>query len=170
MPSYQTLSTFLQKNALPFDASEAHGLFCGLLCGTTASQPQWQEILLKDQDPEIDTELLQALYAWTMQKLSDFDLEFQLLLPADKKPLPSRAEALTLWCQGFLTGLKFAHVSLKSKNQDVLEALKDISEIAKMNYEEVAANNENEDESAYVELVEYVRVAVLMIYQERTDL
>ncbi len=38
-------------------------------------------------------------------------------------------------------------------------------EIAKMNYEQVV--DSEEDENAYVELVEYVRVAVILIYQEQ---
>jgi uncharacterized protein YgfB (UPF0149 family) len=43
------------------------------------------------------------------------------------------------------------------------EAINDIIEIAKMNYEEVVASEE--DETAYIELVEYVRLAVILIYQ-----
>ena len=37
-------------------------------------------------------------------------------------------------------------------------------EIAKMNYEEVVESEE--DETAYVELVEYVRMAAILIYEE----
>lgn len=42
--------------------------------------------------------------------------------------------------------------------------MNDVIEIAKMNYEAVVASEE--DEAAYVELVEYVRMAVILIYQD----
>ena len=93
-----------------------------------------------------------------------FQFDLQLLLPADEQPLPERAEALTLWVQGFLTGLKMTNVPLTEREpSDVTEAINDMIEIAKMNHEQVVASEE--DEVAFVELVEYVRVSVILIYQ-----
>ena len=51
---------------------------------------------------------------------------------------------------------------------DMTEAINDMIEIAKMNYEEVVAGEE--DEAAYTELVEYVRMAAILIYQEMHEL
>ncbi len=110
-------------------------------------------------------QVLQDLFTASGKQLDEFLFEFQLILPPDAEVLPLRAEALTLWCQGYLTGLKLAEVQLVGRSAgDVTEAINDIIEIAKMNYEEVSASEE--DEAAYMELVEYVRMAAVLIYQE----
>jgi uncharacterized protein len=89
-------------------------------------------------------------------------------LPKDAKELPERAEALTLWCQGMLTGLKMAQVPIVDREpSELTEAINDLIEVAKMNYEDVVASEE--DEVAYNDLVEYVRMVVTYIYQELHD-
>ena len=108
--------------------------------------------------------MLDTLHIETAKQLKEFLFDLQLLLPADEQPLPERAEALTLWVQGFLTGLKMTNVPLTEREpSDVTEAINDMIEIAKMNHEQVVASEE--DEVAFVELVEYVRVSVILIYQ-----
>ena len=49
-------------------------------------------------------------------------------------------------------------------DSELTEAIDDLIEIAKMNYEQVESSDE--DEEAYVELSEYVRMAVIHIYTE----
>jgi uncharacterized protein len=161
-PTYTELEQALLKTTFKLHPSQAHGIICGLFCGKTDPKDSWVELVTGSESAP---EAVQALYAQTEKQLTDFLFEFQLLLPEDSENLTNRAEALTLWCQGFLTGLKAAHVQLQGREQnDVTEAINDVIEIAKMNYEEVVASEE--DEEAFVELVEYVRMATILIYQE----
>ena len=109
--------------------------------------------------------MLRVLKESTAKQLAEFLFELEMLLPNDEEPLPSRAEALTLWCQGLLTGLKLADIQVEGrKPSELTEAINDIIQIAKMSYEQVVASEE--DEEAYTELVEFVRMAVVLIYQD----
>ena len=163
LPNYKTLQQALNKTSLKLHPAQVHGLMCGILSGDTTGSTAWEELVTggKEKTPEV----LQELYEASNTQLAEFLFEFQLVLPPDSQDLSSRAEALTLWCQGFLTGLKFIKIEIVNReSSEVTEAINDIIEIAKMNYEVVVASEE--DETAYVELVEYIRMAVVLIYQD----
>lgn len=166
LPNYGELSQALSNTTLKLHPSQVHGLISGILCGNPKSTAAWEELVTGGKDSGKKThELLQSLYDATAKQLADFLFEYELVLPSDSDELSLRAEALTLWCQGFLTGLKIAQVAIVDREpSEVTEAINDLIEIAKMNYEEVVASEEDED--AYIELVEYVRMAVILIYQD----
>lgn len=165
LPSYRDLDQALAKTALKLHASQVHGLICGIISGHLQGKAAWEELVTGKKESGKTEELLHQLYEASEQQLNEFLFEFQLILPPDSENLPTRAEALTLWAQGFLTGLKLTHVQIMERSpSDMTEAINDLIEIAKMNYEEVVASEE--DEAAYVELVEYVRMAVILIYQD----
>lgn len=162
-PAYIELEQALQQTSFKLHPSQVHGIIAGLLCGKDDPSESWGELVTgsKEKPPEI----VQKLYEATQKQLADFLFEFQLMLPDDSEELATRTESLTLWAQGFLTGLKAAHVRMQGREpSDVTEAINDLVEIAKINYEDVVANEE--DEAAFVELVEYVRVATILIYQD----
>ena len=165
LPSYTEFNQALSKTAVNLHPSQVHGLLCGLLCGNPESEPAWEEVIADLKDSSKSKRTLQDLYEKSAKLLADFSFEFQLLLPSDSQSLRIRAEALTLWCQGFLTGLKLTQVPIENRpKSEVTESINDLVEIAKMNFEDVVASEE--DEAAYIELVEYVRMAVVMIYQD----
>lgn len=165
LPTYTELNQALSKTTLKLHPSQVHGLVSGILCGNPYSTAAWEELVTGGKEPAKTHEVLQALYDTSAKQLDEFLLEFQLVLPPDSEVLPERAEALTLWCQGFLTGLKLAQVQIVDRHPgEITEAINDIIEIAKMNYEEVVESEE--DEVAYVELIEYVRMAIILIYQD----
>lgn len=162
-PTYTELEQALLKTKYKLHPSQVHGIIAGLLCGKDNPGEAWVELVTGSK--ETPPESLQRLYENSEKQLSDFLFEFQLLLPEDSDDLASRTESLTLWAQGFLTGLKAAHVRMQGREpSDVTEAINDLIEIAKINYEDVVANEE--DEAAFVELVEYVRMATILIYQD----
>lgn len=165
LPSYTELSKALGHTNLKLHASQVHGLVCGLLSGNPKTSAAWEALVTGGKETPKAHDLLQSLYEQSAKQLAEFLFEFQLLLPSDSDALPQRAEALTLWCQGFLTGLKMAEVKITGREpSELTEAIDDIIEIAKMNYEQVVASEE--DEAAYTELVEYVRMAVILIYED----
>ena len=165
LPTYNELSEALSKTTLKLHASEAHGLVSGVLAANMETVT-WEELITGGDEKGESHDSLKALYEGSARQLSDFLFEFQLLLPTDDESLTQRAEALSLWCQGFLTGLKISGVPIDvpAAEDDVSAAIADLVEIAKMQYEEVVDNEE--DEAAYLELVEFVRMAVILIYQE----
>lgn len=164
--NYNEVSSVLNQSSLKLHPAQVHGLICGVVCGSKDPEATaWETLVTGDKEKKKTRDILQQMFDMSYQQLQDFLFDFQLLLPADDVALKERAEALTLWCQGFLTGLKLANVKIVARDpSDVTEAINDLIEIAKMNYEEVVASEE--DEEAYIELVEYVRMAIILIYQD----
>jgi uncharacterized protein len=168
LPNYSELEWALDKTTLKLHPSQVHGLISGILSGNTDGNVAWEELVTGGKDPAKTQEVLQHLYDATSKQLEDFLFEFQVIMPEDEDDLKDRAEALTLWCQGFLTGLKFVNITIVDrKPSEMTEAINDIIEIAKMNYEDVVSSEE--DEAAYVELVEFVRLAAILIYQDMRE-
>lgn len=168
-PTYTAVTSALKKTPEKPEGAQVHGLFSGLLCANPKKAGEnWQRLLLGEEPNPTALEILQELYESTYHQLSEFSFEFSLLLPSDSKDIRVRAEALGLWCQGFLMGLRQGHIRIEHRSPgEVTDAINDIIEIAQVNYEDILENEE--DETAYFELVEYVRLAVLMIYQDLTS-
>jgi uncharacterized protein YgfB (UPF0149 family) len=165
LPDYYEINQVLSGTTLKLHPSQVHGLICGLLCGSQHGSSVWEELVTGEKKPGKAHKTLQALYDASAKQLDEFLFEFQLLLPKNDDSLLEKAEALTLWVQGFLTGLKLAQIQIENREpSETTEAINDMIEIAKMNYEEVIASEE--DEAAYTELVEYIRMAVILIYQD----
>jgi yecA family protein len=162
---FASLSETLSQTALKMHASQVHGLISGLLCGQSKVEPDaWEALVTGEGDHSKAHGELQGLHEAVHKQLVDFLFEFDLLLPDDDTRLVDRAEALTVWCQGFLTGLKLANVPLTGRDpSELTEGIDDLVEIAKMNYEQVVESEE--DEHAFAELVEYVRMVAVFIYQ-----
>ncbi len=166
LPSFTELSEALQKTESPLSTAEVHGLLCGMICvSADKTTMAWEKMVGGPKKDKHSRDLLRQLLAFTVQQMQEFSFEFKLLLPDDDALLPTRAEALGLWCQGFLIGLQQSKVPVEeSASPEVLDALKDIIEISQVKYDEAETNDE--DETAYFELVEYIRLVALMIYHE----
>jgi yecA family protein len=169
LPSYNELNRALEKTQSAFQAAEVHGMLCGIICATSGRIPtQWEKLVAGEKENKQSNAILQQLHATSYQQLNEFSFEFTLLLPENKTDINIRTEALGLWCQGFLTGLQQTHIPLKNRaTPEIMEALNDITEIAQVEHGHISSTEE--DESAYFELTEYVRLAILMIYHEFTQ-
>ncbi|MCY1558840.1 hypothetical protein D9M68_958120 [compost metagenome] len=85
-----------------------------------------------------------------------------LLLPSDDAPLRERAAALGQWCQGFLGGFGLTARD-SALSAEAMEVLQDLSAIAQVQN----ALEESEDgENDYMEVMEYLRVALLLLFSE----
>ncbi len=153
------------------DAADSHGFLCGLICAAGYADPAlWSAELLGEQEPgnalvEETTRILQALYEDTQARINGEDLDFELLLPADDTPLIDRAEALGLWCHGFLSGLGVGGLPDSDKlSDDAGELIGDLTEISKVDFD--MSDPTEEDEEAFAEIVEFVRVGVLLLSEE----
>jgi uncharacterized protein YgfB (UPF0149 family) len=166
LPSYTELTTILQKIQPNCHVSQIHGLLCGYVCVTIGDVIDfWHTVFPGVKKSRKGDAILRELYESTYHELSEFSFEFTLLLPDDDSNINERAESLGLWCQGFLTGLEQLDISAYTvNNPEFKEALDDVIAIAQLTFGDIASNEE--DEAAYFELVEYVRLSVLMIFHE----
>jgi len=150
-------------------ASESHGMLCGMVSGPeSADRARWIARVLEGTEPSgaparACLETLVWLFDETLREMEDENFGFHLLLPAEDEPLTARAMALGLWCQGFLYGIGTAGLGKDSKLlPEVGEALSDLSEIAQIEFQ---VDGGEADEQAYAEVVEYVRMASLLLME-----
>lgn len=169
--SYMELDQTLQSAAADCTASEAHGLLCGILCAAGKTEPGvWLEHLLGEDNTlsvaAIDSsDMLLTLQSAILRQLNDDVFGFELLLPADNELLSSRTEALSQWCAGFLFGLALGGFREDVAMPDnISEVVKDFSEISRAGFTSDATDEA--DETAYTEIVEYVRMGTLLLYEE----
>lgn len=169
---YDEMTEALIATQSPFLASEAHGLLCGVICVMPDSmQRRWEQLVLGPEKDAHSIDVIQQVYISSYQQICEFSFEFILVLPSDNLDINLRTEALGLWCQGFLTGLNQGQSPIEqTPNEEIQEALNDLAEIAQVTFGDIPSTSE--DETAYFELEEYVRLVVLMIYHElkTTDL
>jgi uncharacterized protein YgfB (UPF0149 family) len=137
---------------------------------------QWLAQVLAETDPanalraECE-ELLNLLSVATWRQLVERQSEFEILLPDDDESASLRAEAMGQWCEGFLHGLVSEKHSEKLRERLAADPLADI--IRDMLQITRAAADDGEDvedeENAWVELVEYLRVAAQLTYEELAE-
>lgn len=165
--TYVDIQRVLSDERALADAAEAHGTLAGCLCtGVGYRFEDWLlEILPEGRAQPLAAATLRELYAETAGSLRAPDMEFDLLLPADAHSIDSRAEALAQWCQGFLYGLGSGAVRDASNLPgDLGEIVRDLTEISRVGVD--IAQTEESNESAYAELVEFVRVSVQVVFEE----
>ncbi len=166
MPDFETVAQQFDAAKVDLNPAEAQGLLCGLLCHARENVPgRWADELLPAAALDGLQAVLDELYAETRAALDDPAFGFELLLPGDKGPISGRGQALVLWCQGFLYGLGLATRSVEKGLSDLgREALRDLTEITRMEIEQLEESDENE--AAFMELTEFLRVAVATVYEE----
>jgi uncharacterized protein len=170
-PDYLELDQILGRAEAAAGAAEVHGLLCGLLCAAgRLDADHWSGQVFTDLDPNNvavrqGLAAVQSLAEWTVEALNDPVLGMDLLLPAEGAPLFERTAALGEWCQGYLLGLAAGGVGQDSQlPEDVGELIRDFTEISRAGFE--VDEGDEDDEVAFTDVVEYVRVGVLLINDE----
>lgn len=152
--------------------AECHGLLCGLVCressasaGDYLRQLSAMRLVL---DPGCAlNEALAEAWQSTVAQFEDEEMGFDLWLPDDDEPLEERTIALAHWCSGFLAGLGSGG-QLEQLSDEAREAIGDLQEIARAELEAAGdvETKVDEEENAYAEIVEYVRVVALMMRED----
>jgi uncharacterized protein YgfB (UPF0149 family) len=169
--SHVELEDCLRSAGAEGSASFTHGLLCGIAVVTGGSRRGlWEEPVLGAgntlsaaaqeclvQLGRVQTAILAGLH--------DDALGFQPLLPAETRPITVRTRALGEWCEGFLYGLALGGLREQSAmSETVREVMRDFYEISHAGFH--LDEPEEEDEAALVEIVEYVRMGVLLLFEE----
>ncbi len=147
-------------------AVECHGILTGLLCAKPAlEEREWVDFIAAGESPEEGAAIFAALYSETVRQLENSVLDFHPLLPDEDDSLEERVAALAEWVQGFLLGLSEGSLpDLDQLPEDSAEIVRDFAEIG--GAESYEFGEGEEDESAYTELLEYVRTGVLLVNEE----
>ena len=165
-PDFHLLERQLADSRALTDLPEAHGTLAGALCSA-------DELSLRDWLREIFPEgsageaegALHAVFEWTRHVLRSGQLEFHLLLPDDDTPVAARATALGQWCQGFLYGLGSHPLpEVEQLPQEIAEIVQDLTAMTRVEVDETEPLEDNEQ--AYAELVEFVRIGVQLLHDE----
>jgi uncharacterized protein YgfB (UPF0149 family) len=172
LPDFERTIRLGQGNLDAAELAESHGLLCGLLCRETdgTANDFIHELaamnLLVNPGAALQTALVEAFES-TRGQLEDEEFGFTLWLPDDDESLEERTIALAQWCSGFLAGLASGG-QLDALSEEAKEAIEDLQQIARA---EISSAKEGdaeteEDEAAYAEIVEYVRVVALMMRED----
>jgi len=175
--NHDELDAALKRCGATWDAGQAHGLLCSRLAilGTDAGIG-WLDQVLEGSNPDDALRrecesMLDALYAYTHRQLADRQSEFEPLLPDDSDSTIVRADAIARWCEGFLHGLVSGSPDERLKERlasdPLSDIIKDMLQITRATVDEDLDDETNE--SAYIELVEYLRVAVQLTYEELAE-
>ncbi|HKT74504.1 MAG TPA: UPF0149 family protein [Steroidobacteraceae bacterium] len=165
--NYIEIQRVLTEERSLADAAEAHGTLAGSLCAAIRYRfEDWLlEILPEGRPQPFAAASLRELYVETAGALEGEEMEFDLLLPEDVQPIDARTEALAQWCQGFLYGLGTSALQDASGLPgEVGEIVRDLTEITRVGVDRGQSDESNE--SAYAELVEFVRVGVQLVFDE----
>jgi uncharacterized protein YgfB (UPF0149 family) len=160
LPTWEEVEDRLAALDAPCGAAETHGILCGLLAAA-AENPR-KHWLDRAVGTESAPEPLETLFEETLGRIDDPELGLDLLLPSDEAAgLSERTEALAQWCSGFAAGFGLAGRAESNLSTDVREYLSDITRVA-----DVAVTSDADDEAAFAEVVEYVRMGALLTRTE----
>lgn len=166
LPEHALVAAELQALEASLDASELHGSLCGYLSGGGAHERKgWFAAVMSDplvSAVEPDS-ALDRLYLASTGQLESPDFGFELLLPAEDRPVEERGDGLLAWCRGFLGGFGLASGAKPPLSEESEEALADMARIAAsdLSYEEPEA-----DAEALEEVTEFIRVAALLLHSD----
>lgn len=168
--TYSLIDSILQTNNSTINVAEAHGIACALLVvDLNANFSQWlAEIFTAEQKLlSNEQEILFNLFEHTRILIdpSESGFEFDLLLPNTNDDLIEQAQALKMWCQGFIWGIGTAN---KSQDLDkipaIREILQDIIQFSQLDLKSIDSDDASEDD--FMQIHEYLRAAVLILQAE----
>ena len=174
---HDVLDVALRRCGSNWDAAQTHGLLSGRLAiaGSDGGFGWLAQVLEGTSSNDVLRQecehLLEQLFETTYRQLDERLSRFEPLLPRECDSLAIRAAALGRWCEGFLHGLVDGDHgdALRARLAD--EPLADIvRDMLQMTRATVGGDGEDEAvEEAYAELVEYLRVAAQLTYEELVE-
>jgi uncharacterized protein YgfB (UPF0149 family) len=120
-------------------------------------------LALSEAQAEEAESTFEAFYSASISRLEDVSFLFQPILPDDELPLTERLVAVGEWCSNYLSGLGDGMDQTFKLSDDGKEALEDIAAIGQVS---VDFETDDDGERDYVELVEFIRIAVQVVFSE----
>jgi uncharacterized protein len=162
LPDLDDVEVVIRERCLGVGGSELHGALCGWLAGGGAVKG-WLAQVLADESvlPPTAGDALDRLQGATAAQLGDSEFGFDLLVPQADASLNERSGALFDWCRGFLGGFGLATGDHATISDEGREALTDLAKLAAATPQD---EGDEDDETALVEIEEFVRVAALLLH------
>ena len=163
--SVEGFEGILDQHNHELTAAEIHGTLTGLICAGHSDRniDHWRDLLIAKTNAQPLLDAMRELITQTKHSLESPDFSFQPIF-CSAPSLPERTYALGDWCRGFTLGINWDDTTtVKSFSEDTHEALADITHIA---LAEPGPDSPEAKERALVELEEYLRVSVQLIYEE----
>ena len=137
-------------------------MLTGLACkGVLPANVRNRADLFRLSEPA-HVDMIEGLFAMAHRDLENDQPGFDLLLPDGDASQLERGEAISSWCQGFITGLCHEDTAvMESEEDEVREAIASIMEIGHL---ELDLDDPDGNERALVEVEEFLRVAVQLVY------
>ena len=173
--NFEYIDKIRKKSGINIDVSECHGNISACLCTDNMTAEALLPEEIKADESSLSSETMQLKTAFlnliteTLEQLNDSEMSFYPLLSPDSESLTDRTLSLSSWCQGFIDGFGYViaqkNISIDQIEQDIIgEIIEDFSQISKLSTASVM--NEDGEELAYIEVVEYVRVGAQLIFEE----
>ena len=173
---YEELQQKLASANASIEAAEVHGVICGIVSSGRPLPETWFEDVFDQAEAgdllvEEAKSLIRSIYEETIEQIEGAGVGMQLLLPSDSTSLPTRARAVTEWCQGFLYGIGLSGEQAESAlSTEAQEAIEDISTLTRMDVAALGeADNLEEEEDALMEITEFLWVAAMLIRESYLD-
>ena len=169
---FDEFASHLLDQGVEASPSLLHGCLSGLLGAGAEAEPEYGlDAMSRSLEIDVHGELagrIMQLYTVTLESLQGDEFLFNPLLPDDDDDIVVRAESLASWCRGFLTGFAY-RIAAQNQVGDALspetgEVLRDITAMAEAEVDD--QEPEDEAEESYMELVEYLRVAVANVFMD----
>jgi uncharacterized protein YgfB (UPF0149 family) len=171
LPDYGAFAAALERCGAAYSPAEAQGFALGLhLAHVERPDISWQTEMYADFDPADVLagecrNLLEGLFQQVFGDVDNPDDGLVLLLPEDLVVDSGRLAAVRDWCAGFLYGVGQAGEAwTQRRSPQAAELLRDIAEIARLEVEDTDDSEENQ--SALMEIEEYLRVGVMLLRDE----
>ncbi len=175
---HDSLDAALRRCGAGWSAAQSHGLLTGRLAvagydgGSAWLQQVLEDVDLSNALRSECEKLLVAAFETAYRQLAERLSGFEPLLPDDDHDVAARTTGLAHWCEGFLHGLVSARHDEALKERlaadPLADIIKDLLQITRAGIDE--EDDEESSEEALTELVEYVRVAAQLAYEELADI
>ncbi|MBT6074863.1 MAG: UPF0149 family protein [Gammaproteobacteria bacterium] len=173
--NYKELEALRKSASDTISIAEYHGNICSYLCCSIDSFDDLLPSEKSDDQSSVSIQVLEFrnalldLIEETSNALNSSELPFLLLLLNDNESLEKRTTTLSMWCQGFIDGLGLI---VSENSSDIgessmsllTEIIEDFSQISTLHIQ--SKENDEEEELAFIELLEYVRVSTELIFEE----
>jgi uncharacterized protein YgfB (UPF0149 family) len=172
LPDYASVAAAIKRCGLSQGPSEVQGFALGLrAAGVPEAHRVWQQELYSDFDTndvlagECRT-ILEGVFASVFA--TPVAADAPLLLPEDIVVNAARLAAVRDWCQGFLYGFGLGgEAAAQRLSPQARELLADIAEITRL--DTAIASDSKENQSALIEIEEYLRVGAVLIRDDLDD-
>jgi yecA family protein len=170
---YNAIQQVLQRIEADIEAAELQGIISGFIAvAPDANDQAWvthvvNVIDAEDAQSQKSVQVLRQLRKVIQEQLADENLTFSPLLPKDEEPIKQRMQAIVDWSQGFMLGISLG--GLKETRHLSKPSAEFIADLPKFSRLEIDIAENNESETAYTEVVEYLKVGAITVFLEHAE-